>query len=248
MCWNKEVSIAFSIVELCGIIYLYGLCRGSGSPTIHMFPMLISILLIEVSEAFLWPYVTASYDATIDSTCPMINSLVTRFIYVTLCFQPIFVNMAAYYIHNNLYDRRMFSVPLKLSLIVGGGLVLSMLCGELLEIDLRSFIDTGDKGFHNTVSCSYIGNHSHMHWTWKNSAHFLLPNGFTYIIMFIPPLFSKPYWVVAFPVAFYLCVLATLFVAFDFSFEAGSVWCWTAMGLHIYYIGCEYMISIYQQQ
>jgi hypothetical protein len=115
----------------------------------------------------------------------------------------------------------------------------ALVLGEVGEVDVVPFEATGRLGMHGAGTCTLRGKFRHLHWVFKASANFMLPNGFAYVFMMLPPLLAEPSRLLAAPLGAYLAVFAGLFCAMDYSFEAGSVWCWSAVGLHAYaYMVC----------
>jgi hypothetical protein len=117
---------------------------------------------------------------------------------------------------------------------LAASLFAALALGEVGEVDLLPFEATGRRGMHAEETCSLLGARGHLHWVFKMSANFMLPNGFAYMLMMVPPLFARPRHLLAAPLGAYLAVFAALFSSMGYSFEAGSVWCWSAIGLHCY--------------
>lgn len=233
MCWNQRVSWGFSVAEALSLAWL---CRNSNSfarPVRHLRPLLASICFVEIVEACVWPTVSASAPGG----CSTANRFLTLAIFANLSLQPLLVNLAALALaklEKNQPLRDAFEVTSFMAAALASSLFVAMALGEIGEVDLMSFAATGYLGMHAEETCSLLGAHGHLHWVFKMAANFMLPNGFAYMLMMMPPLFARPRHLLAAPIGAYIAVFAALFCSMGYSFEAGSVWCWSAIGLHCY--------------
>jgi hypothetical protein len=234
MCWSQQISWGFALVEAISLMCLWRLSNGFTRHARHLQPLLISIWTIELFEACIWPNVDLG--GSTHGNCNTTNRFLTWMIFVNLSLQPLLVNIAA--LHIQPY-REVFKVTSFMAAIATLCYLIALMLGEVGEVDLMSFAATRYLGMHGTETCSFLGSYNHLHWVFKISANFMLPNGYTYIFMMLPPLISKPWHLLAAPLGAYLLLFAALFYSMGYSFEAGSVWCWSAIGLHLYaYILC----------
>lgn len=190
---------------------------------------MVSICVIEFVEACIWqtnPTVLGS-----SALCDATNRLLTRVIFANLAMQPLLVNIAAARLEP---DRELFKATSIMAIVLAGCYMLAYVLGEVGEVDVLPIAASGFLGMHATETCSFVGAHRHIHWLFKMSANFMLPNGFAYVFMMLPPLAAKPRRLLAAPLGAYLAFYAVLFVSMGYSFEAGSVWCWSAIGMHVY--------------
>lgn len=231
MCWSQHVSWGFAIAEALSLLLLGRLAGGFARPVKHMRPLLASICLIELLEAFVWPAVSVS------GSCTSGNRFLTLAIFANLSTQPLLVNLAALALAKHEAaqpQREAFEITSRMAAALAFSFFGALALGEVGEVDIVPFEATGKLGMHATETCSLLGAHGHLHWAFKVSANFMLPNGFAYILMMLPPLFARPWHLLAAPLGAYLAIFAGLFFAMGYSFEAGSVWCWSAIGLHCY--------------
>jgi hypothetical protein len=90
--------------------------------------------------------------------------------------------------------------------------------------DLTDSIPLGNTG---KATCTYIGTHGHLHWLFKTTNAWYLPDNKAYMFVFICILFS------GIPVKHFVfdLVLLTLFflsvVYTEGTAEATSIWCWS---------------------
>merc|ERR1712110_1094704 len=54
---------------------------------------------------------------------------------------------------------------------------------------------------------------------------------------------ARPYYLFSGPITAYLLMLVGFLIGFGWSFEAGSVWCWSALGLHVYFWAQPYLFD-----
>jgi hypothetical protein len=243
MCWSQQVSWGFAVAEALSLLLLCRLAGGFAGPVKHMRPLLASICLIEVLEAFFWPTVSVSSAGNrCGISCGSGNRFITLAIFANLSVQPLLVNLAALALAKLAKaqpQREAFEITSRMAAALAVCFLGALALGEIGEVDIVPFEATGKLGMHATETCSLLGAHGHLHWVFKMSANFMLPNGFAYVLMMLPPLFARPWHLLAAPLGAYLAIFAGLFFSMGYSFEAGSVWCWSAIGLHCYaYIMC----------
>ncbi len=116
---------------------------------------------------------------------------------------------------------------------------MSLGCTSIL---LQSFLigscEQGYKGLWGPATCAYAGPHGHLQWSIALSLHELLPNALPYFLLLaLPLLWHRPVWVAALPGGALLAVWAALLAAMHGNMgEAGSVWCFSGVLLHVYYL------------
>ncbi len=243
MCWSQGVSWGFAIAEALSLAWLCRHSDGFARPVRHLRPLLASICFVEVAEACIWPTVSKTVFASALGGCSAANRLLTLAVFANLSLQPLLANLAALALARRERARPLgeareaveaFRITSLMAAALAAALFAALALGEVGEADLLPFEATGRRGMHGEETCSLLGARGHLHWVFKMSANFMLPNGFAYMLMMVPPLFARPRHLLAAPLGAYLAVFAALFSSMGYSFEAGSVWCWSAIGLHCY--------------
>lgn len=236
MCWSRDVSLGFALAEASSLICLWRLSDGFARPARHLIPLMVSICVIELVEACIWNGVLPSPGGD-SSLCDATNRFLTRVVFANLAFQPLLANLAALRLQPK---RELFRTTSVMAAALAGCFLTALALGEVGDVDITPFEASGYLGMHGTETCSFAGARGHLHWVFKTSANFMLPNGFAYVFMMLPPLAARPSRLLAAPLAAYLAFYAILFVHMGYSFEAGSVWCWSAIGLHVHaYVVCS---------
>lgn len=102
---------------------------------------------------------------------------------------------------------------------------------------LQSLQESYYKSYLHTETCTYIGlSGQHLHWSYRFPNTFITPNAFTYALLWFSIIVTKPK---RFAAGIYLIALGIFIIQliyFQLSFEAGSVWCWSAIFIFIYFI------------
>lgn len=251
MCWSLEVSVAFAVLEA---VSLAGLLKRSltSDSTIakaqkFILPLLVTVLLVETIEALQWmrPDDLVAIRQAGESTCSQRNRWLTMALMPVLCFQP-FLGIFACRRSGVPENNAALMVPEMLAFITGIFFLWSLAMGEwgvglkLLGIDcgqtqLADIADSFYLGMHHTESCTYIGEHGHLHWTFKVSAFYFAPGGYAYALINCAVAAARPWYLFSGPITAYLVLLVVFLLGFGWSFEAGSVWCWSALGLHAFF-------------
>jgi hypothetical protein len=92
-------------------------------------------------------------------------------------------------------------------------------------------------GFAHNETCAYIGRSGHhLHWTSAYADTHMSPNTFAYVLLWIPLVFARPLRFCALPFLLMLGVFGFQLYALNGSYEAGSIWCWSALNVHIYFL------------
>ena len=66
--------------------------------------------------------------------------------------------------------------------------------------------------------------------------------------MVVPVAFARPFHIVGLPFAIFLAIFALLIVRLDGSFEAASVWCWSALALILYFLLYPFAIAAFARR
>lgn len=244
----------------------------------YVLPLLVSIFLIEAIEAGIWAdgdNIAAIGDA-MHSTCTARNRHLTRFAGVVVFWQPFIVVFACRHT-GDVKNRDLLRIPQHLALVTAVFLVAALAAGEMFEHHIHSIKSSHYLGMHGLSTCSYVGLHGahghlscragvraassraphtppmrthagHLHWVWKMSASYMMPNAYPYFLLGVACLWARPLMLVSGAVAFYLVVFTAVLFSFDTSMEAASVWCWTAVGLHLFFIAQPYLLRVIQDQ
>ncbi len=77
MCWSFEVSVAFAVAEMC--LMPFALYAQRNRPGFYVYPMLLTIIGVEASEAVLWKYLEPGPT----------NKTMTTIIYYLISGQPL---------------------------------------------------------------------------------------------------------------------------------------------------------------
>jgi hypothetical protein len=79
-------------------------------------------------------------------------------------------------------------------------------------------------------TCTYLGAHGHLHWVFKLASSSFLPNLWAMILMWCWPFFVGLPRKHILPHTLGVLVTGPLALIYtEGSFEAGSIWCWTAL-------------------
>lgn len=95
--------------------------------------------------------------------------------------------------------------------------------------------DSQFKSYLNRDTCTYIGLHGHLHWTIAMTETTLTPNAFAYAMLFLSTAFARPKHIVAVPCLIMMSIFFLQSIWFEGSFEADSMWCFTAIVVFVYY-------------
>jgi hypothetical protein len=249
MCWSLPVSIAFAVLEGLGLAFLCWRCFFKAAANElerqqrHVLPLLLSIFLIEVLESFLWAPSTALRPIAEASRegCTARNMVLTRAVAVVILTQPFILVWAAR--HTGDRDNmQLLYVSQVLAAITTVLLFAALLQGEILEEQLLDIANSDFRGAYGFASCSWVGEHGHIHWVWKMAHVPYAPLAYAYLLFTVSALFARPLHVTSGPLAVMLATWAVLAIAIG-GMEAASVWCWTAIGLHAYFVAHPYVIA-----
>lgn len=253
MCWSYRSSISFAAAEAFFIHVIT--IRALLSPDIyirqqlHMIPMTLSILAIEVIEAFLWAHpeeIIPIEKSQSQIACPKRNRDLTLAAWVIIFFQPFFV-MYSCRRSGSPQNLRLFIIPEKLSILFGLSFIAVYIYTNSISFESvwrHSLEDSSYKSYTNDKTCTYIGKNGHLQWTIATLDSFFTPNAYTYSILWSSCIFAKPLRLFSGILMFGLFLFVFFLFELRGSFEAGSVWCWSAMILHLYLVVQPYRLPV----
>ena len=244
MCWSYEISCATATLEAGLLLLITTRAFRSSEPRfgqqLALVPLLSSSLLVEVIEGALWRnenFLRAIQEADEEgSTCPKRNELLTLAIWMTIWCQPYAVIFAARKsgspTNNEALQISQYLSVLFATVAVGMYLhsaqsAVSPTVPRLGESQFRSY--------RNRETCTYIGLHGHLHWTVAMTETILTPNAFAYAMLFLSTIFARPKHVVAVPSLIMMLIFVLQSIWFEGTFEAGSMWCFAAIIVFVYY-------------
>jgi hypothetical protein len=254
MCWSERSSVSFAAAEAFFIYFLTIRALHSKDRYIrqqlHVIPMALSILVIEVIEALLWARpeeMIAIEKSQSQIACPTRNRALTLAAFSIIFFQPFLVIYSCRRsgLTQNL---SLFMIPEKLSILFG----LSFLAVYIYAISissessvwLRKLADTRYKSYTNDKTCTYFGSNGHLQWSIATLDSFFTPNAYAYSLLWLSCIFARPLRLLGGIFAFGLFMFLFFLVEMRGSFEAGSVWCWSGIILHLYLVVQPYLLPI----
>jgi len=178
--------------------------------------------------------------------CSARNKRLTLIVWLCIIpFQPFFVT----YCCRRSGDARnwsLFYIPERLSLMFAASMVASYLYTITSpSTPLRTLVDTNYMSYMNEETCSYIGKGGrHIHWTVAQPDSYLVPNAFTYCLLWASCAFARPIRLFSGILLFGISLFVLFLSIFHGGFEAGSVWCWSAIILMFYLLLQPYLLPI----
>jgi hypothetical protein len=192
---------------------------------------------VETIEAMLWahPDELVSITEAVQHTCAPRNESLTRLLIPIINSQPTLAIFACRRsgIKENL---SLLMIPELLSLLYFAAVIANWIVGEVFELQLAEIQDSGFTDFHGKQTCAFLGLHGHLHWLWKCTSFYLMPNGFTYVLLWSSTVAARPFYLFSGPLFGLLVLFAIFTLSFKGSFEAGSVWCWSGLAIFAYLI------------
>lgn len=254
MCYSREVSIAFAVFETAAILFIFCRSRRSRNPFVKkqilVLPGLISVCTMEVIEAIVWsrPEELTSILEADSRMCPERNKRLTLFTFMFLLpwqpFHVIFSCRRAGHPRN----RELLRVPEMLAIVYAIAQWLAYIYTSLQENPpVRNIRESRYISSMHDQTCMYIGTSGHLHWTLRIADTYLTPNAFTYALLWISVAYARP---LSFAAGIFLVALAMFagqLVYFGLSFETGSVWCWAAIVLSIYFCLQPYLLPLNEE-
>jgi len=250
MCWSWQVSLIFSILETISII-LVGFRAYYGSPNhteaarkrlLWALPLMSSIALMEWLEVGIWLSDPESYQVFKERDsclCRPINRAFTTIAAYGISWQGTFSMLFA--MKTNSEGESVFRIPLYISTVTTFLLILRFILGDTFGLWTRKIIEACHFSSHCT--CTYVGPGGHLLWTFAFSHLEILPTLFTYFLFFnIAMLWYRPF-IEGVPYFFSLVVLFHEFHLLGWSTEAYSVWCWSGIFTHAFYLASAYKMS-----
>lgn len=270
MCWSFQVSFAVTIVELC--VCLIMLKRRQGiDPAI--LPLCINVMLVELAETILWKHVLPLSELASSTSvqCPYVNRNTTFFLRLVILFQPIataFYAMRGTELELKKYDtertkelyqeykgkRNLFLHILIFTLLFSGLMIYAAIKHEFDEslvlpqeqLFMQS-LQTSTQTALGSKTCTF-GPGPYGHLLWKFRVHILdqlyTPNYayYLYVGFLIPALYARP-WL---KIASVMAISLALFVASAImvpNAESNSIWCFSAIYIHLYALVYPYLFE-----
>ena len=255
MCWSYKVSATFTSVEVALILFLLIRSRISVDPFVRkqwlVLPSLMSVCVMEAIEAFVWSRpdeLISVYDTILpNTTCAKWNQRLTVFVWIFLLpLQPLWVIMPCRRVGSSK-NWQILQVPEFLAIVFAAANCFMYLISFVPQIESmmihRTLSDSGFKSYHHNETCTYLGaSGHHLHWAYGLADTYVTPNGFTYFLLWLSVLYARPLRFAAGIYLFAAGVFFTQLVYFKLSWEAGSVWCWTAMFIFVYFAVQPYVL------
>lgn len=257
MCWSYTSSVSFSIAEAFFIFFITIRALLSKDKYIrqqlHMIPMMLSILAIEVIEAFLWASpgeLIPVEKSQSQLACPKRNKTLTLAAFVIIFFQPLLVIYSCRR-SGSPQNLSLFLIPEKMSILFGSSFIALYIYTNFISFEsvwIHRLVDSDFKSYTNDKTCTYIGKNGHLQWAIATLDSFFTPNAYTYSLLWLSCIFARPLRLFSGILLFGFGLF--LFFLFELrgSFEAGSVWCWSAIILHLYMVLQPYVLPIEQSE
>ena len=193
---------------------------------------------MEIIEAILWsrPDDLVYIENSEVQNCSLRNKHFTLAAWVFILFWQPFFAIYSCRRSGKSENWKLLMVPEKLSVLFG----LSILASYIYTISssqpvlLRRLADSEYRSYMNNNTCTYIGKGGHFHWTLANVDSYLVPNSYTYALLWFSCACARPWRLFSGILLFGLSLFIFFLVQFHGSFEAGSVWCWSAMIMFVY--------------
>ena len=252
MCWSYTVSVTFALLEAVAITFIFIRSRISSNPFVRsqwmIIPVLLGVCLMEAIEACIWsrPEGLMSVMETMDSDtkCDVWNKRLTIFTWVfVLPWQPLFVIAPCRRV-GHIDNRKLLQIPEFMAIVFAAVHCLLVVVSLFTDdAHLRNLMDSGFKSYYHQETCTYVGlSGHHLHWTVNIPDTFMTPNAFTYSLLWSTVIFAKPKRYAAGIFLFAAALFWTQLAYFSMSFEAGSVWCWSALFVFVYFVVQPYVL------
>ena len=171
MCWSYKSSVSFSTAEACFIYFISIRALLSKDEYVrqqlYMIPMTLSILAIEVIEAFLWARqeeLIPIEKSQSQITCPKRNRDLTLAAWIIIFFQSFFVMYSCRRSGTSL-NLSLFIIPEKLSIRFGLSFIALYIYTNSISFEpvwLHRLVDSDFKSYTNDKTCTYIGKNGHL--------------------------------------------------------------------------------------
>ncbi|CAB9516052.1 expressed unknown protein [Seminavis robusta] len=256
MCWSFKVSMVFALLEASSTFYLYQRAKKSTDPYIRaqlwVVPLLITIFLVEITEAFVWLDPTLlPVTAQEGPPCSAYNRNLTMvFWFLVYPWQPLLCTIPCRRV-GHPRNRDIFAGIE----IVAIALPIWHIMIYILEITPHLLDEHYNpppprfdiqrqayQTFQNSETCTYVGQNGHLFWTLATATSWLSPNGTCYIILFSSFILCKPKRFFAGMALFMSALALCLNTYYRGSMEMASMWCWLGMLMHIYFILQPYLL------
>lgn len=249
MCWSLEVSLAFASAELIALAFIAWRCatQAHASPAIasqrYWLPAMVSIASIELLEVLLWAEGDSLTPITeaVHATCTARNARLTRALGLLIYWQPLAFIWACQH-GGDPSNRERLLAPQWMAVAMGVACLVALGLGERAGVEVHDAALSHFRSFASRRTCTYIGRHGHLHWTFRMAAGHLLPNTFSYLLLTSTCVLARPA-AIRVVVSLYLLAYIGCLAALDWSFEASSVWCWSAIVIYAAFIVQPYVAT-----
>lgn len=223
MCWNAQVSFAFVALE-ASLLVLVWVLRPSCPYAPYVTLLLLTVIVVEFSEAMSWPHVVADIGDW-DAQCPHLNTAFTQLAFTAITLQPLGVVLQAWRMPAGMEHPR----KRELWLLALFAVVACCWCNVKLYTS-------------SMTTCAYKGPNGHQVWRFAD-------NWFFSPLVYIPPFTCFLFFYDKLEALLAGCGFFGSFVFCVFYFgydEAGSTWCFTGVLIHIGYIIGPHLKAQYQ--
>ena len=256
MCWSFEVSVAFALIEVASIAFISLRAKRTKDPYVRaqvwVIPLLVTILLVEIAEAFIWLDTTLLPITAKDGpSCSSYNRNWT-FVFWFLMFpwQPLFCIIPCRRV-GHPRNKDVFAaaevvawgLPILHILVYLGQVIPQSMNPNFSPAPPRLKIQQNAmQTFINSETCTYIGKNGHLFWTLATADCWATPNMSVYVILCLAMLCAKPKrFFAGIGLAMGGLVIA-LNSYYNGTVETASMWCWTGILVHFYFIAQPYVL------
>jgi hypothetical protein len=246
MCWSLPVAAAFATVE--SLLLLSMVLRTRWRKTVDLFPagtvalvqrndnfilpMLLTINIVEWSEAAIWASGPVPRDSLGHQRCNPVNHVFTAICGWVVMLQPTFVMVFARFTGPE-EQRPWFTIPLCLAVLTTLGWFLRLILGEA-GVGLVESRQKMALSWSQTCSFHNVG-HKHLEWRFALADSVVLPTMFSYHLFFNVALMFHNFPIGLAAAWGSLVTLIVQFAVLDGDGEAWSVWCWSGIFFICYY-------------
>jgi hypothetical protein len=260
MCWSLPVAVSFATVEslLILLMFLRTRCRFFTSNSVmftpettpairrkdnFIIPMLLTINIVEWSEAAIWATDPRDRSEAGDAPCHVVNHVFTALCGWVVMLQPSLVMLFARFT-GPVDERRHFTIPLFLAVMTTVGWYVRFILGES-GVGLVQSTEKMALGW--TQTCSYHNaGRRHLEWRFALTDSVVLPTMFSYHLFFNFALMFHDFPVGLLVAGGSVVTLIVQFAVLDGEGEAWSVWCWSGV-LFIGYYWITNLIDLRQK-
>lgn len=218
--------------------------------------MLVTVSLVELIEGFIWQDEPVSIVYADSHVCSRRNQALTLVIVLGLLpWQPFLVICPCRRV-GEARNRDLLQVPEGMAFLFGVAVsvtyVLTQILGPPFFVTRSIMVEVPNlqddlshryyKNLFHTQTCSFVGESGrHLHWTMALADTWWTPNGWTYMMLWLSVVVARPWAFASGIITAIMVLFLTLVVQFEGSFEAGSVWCWSAVVFSSYFVVQPYI-------